>query len=291
MAEVERGLSALKSIEDPAVRALCSRLDDLPMSSQAIQRLQVALGHPETTTREISELVSSEPALAVRVLQFVNSAAFGVSNPVSDLESAVKFLGVEMLSRMAVTEALFRLDDNLLPRARDLHNTLTERSQVAASVAAEVARTFGADTSAVLGALLAEVGRIAMLREGTSPFLQEYEHATEDGIGLAALETAEFGVQQESLGAAVLSRWGLPLKVTEPIRFQGRPQDAPEGSRSTAKVIGFSSMAAFATQAAKSDPDAVDGARYGVEPEQLELFERLVKEHLGRSEGPAEEAA
>lgn len=291
VAEIERGLSALESIEDPAMRTLCARLDDLPMSSQAIQRLQVALAHPETSTAEIAELVSSEPGLAVRVLQFVNSAAFGVSSPVADMELAVKFLGVEMLSRMAVTEALFRFDDKLPPRARALHGRLTERSQVAAAVAAEIAEDFGADSSAVLGALLAEVGRIAMLREGDGPFLQAYERVMGQCAGLEATEETEFGVEQEALGAAVLSRWGLPLKVTEPIRFQGKPQEAPEGSQPAATVIRFASLVAFATQAEGADADAADGARHGIEPERLELFERLVQDRLDGPEQAAGEAA
>ncbi len=280
VAEIERGLSILESIEDPAMRTLCARLDDLPMSSQGIQRLQVALGRPQTTTREISNLVSSEPGLAVRVLQFVNSAAFGVSNPVADLETAVNFLGVEMLSRMAMAEALFQVDQDLSPGALALHASLTERSQVSASVAGEVAGVFGADPSASLGALLAEVGRIAMIRDGEQHFLEKCERTTGDWAGLEALENEEYGLKQESLGAAVLSRWGLPLKVTEPIRYQGRPQDAPEGSRTTASVIRFSSKVAFAVQTTDSGQDSLDGARFGIETERLELFERLVQDRM-----------
>ena len=290
MTEIERGLSALESIEDPAIRSLCARLEDLPMSSKAIQRLQVALGNPGTTTRELSNLVSSEPGLAVRMLQFVNSAAFGVANPVADLELAVKFLGVETLSRMAMTEAIFRLDASLSPQARSLHESLTQRSQVSASVAGEVANAFGADPSASLGALLAEVGRIAMLREGAESFLEECKEEAGDWAALEDLESSEFGMKQEILGAAVLSRWSLPLKVTEPIRFQGNPQDAPEGSRASARLIRFSTKVAFAVQAASPGQETFGGARFGIEPEHLELFESSVKgnlHHLDNSTGEA----
>ncbi|HJN77671.1 MAG TPA: HDOD domain-containing protein [Myxococcota bacterium] len=86
--------AALKSMFDPKQK-LRETLGDSALPSFKAVTMQTLrkLRDPEASSQEIAKLVASDPGLSVKVLSTVNSAAFGLRRPATDVGHAINLLG------------------------------------------------------------------------------------------------------------------------------------------------------------------------------------------------------
>ncbi|MGH8148536.1 MAG: HDOD domain-containing protein, partial [Steroidobacteraceae bacterium] len=103
---------------DPAafefVQSLAAELSrgkvDLPSFPDIVPRVRQVLADDSVTPSKIVRVVSSEPALAARLLQIANSAALNFSGKaVNDLRTAVARLGFNMVRSAAIAFAMSQL--------------------------------------------------------------------------------------------------------------------------------------------------------------------------------------
>ncbi|MCP3950721.1 MAG: HDOD domain-containing protein, partial [Desulfobacterales bacterium] len=69
------------------------------------------LNNEESTATEIGDTVQSDPSLTPKILRVVNSAYYGLSQPVTSISQTVALLGRERLGSIllgTVVEGLFR---------------------------------------------------------------------------------------------------------------------------------------------------------------------------------------
>ena len=84
-------------------------------------RIQRALQSPDTKTEDVVRILSSEPALAARLLRMANSAEFRrVDQNITDLRKAVARMGFNMVRSVAVAFAMrqLRRKDTYSPTAQ-----------------------------------------------------------------------------------------------------------------------------------------------------------------------------
>ena len=82
----------------------------LSATAIAYAQLLVALNKPEATVMEVEDLIKRDPALAYRVLQCVNSAAFGVRRQLQSIRQALVLLGLDQVRKWASVWALAGLN-------------------------------------------------------------------------------------------------------------------------------------------------------------------------------------
>jgi HD-like signal output (HDOD) protein len=168
------------------VQALAAELShgkvDLPSFPDIVPRIRKALADDNVTPAKVVRVVSSEPALAARLLQVANSAAINFSGKaVTDLRTAVARLGFNMVRSAAIALAMSQLKK--VEALAGLEKPLDELWRRSASVAAMshvVARrltSVNPDT-ALLAGLLHGVGELYILtRASRHPKLFEDQSA------------------------------------------------------------------------------------------------------------------
>ena len=83
---------------------------DLPSFPDIVPRVRQALADESATPQKIVRVVSSEPALAARLMQIANSAALNFSGKtVTDLRTAVARLGFNLVRTAAIAFAMSQL--------------------------------------------------------------------------------------------------------------------------------------------------------------------------------------
>jgi HD-like signal output (HDOD) protein len=84
---------------------------ELPGFPDIVVSIHRALSDESTSTRDVVRLVGSEPALAARLLQLANSAAFNkTGREVSDLKMAIGSLGFTVVRSQATAFAMRQMD-------------------------------------------------------------------------------------------------------------------------------------------------------------------------------------
>lgn len=65
-------------------------------------KLLKELDRPDITMQEVTALVGQDPKLTVQMIKIINSSLFSLPKPVDDLQSALIYLGVDMLRQWAM---------------------------------------------------------------------------------------------------------------------------------------------------------------------------------------------
>ena len=80
-------------------------LPSLPTACVALNRV---LGDKNRSIADVSAIVEADVGMAAKVLQLVNSAFFGASRRVSDVQQAVSYLGMNTIRNLVMVQSLFR---------------------------------------------------------------------------------------------------------------------------------------------------------------------------------------
>jgi len=180
------------------------------MPSRAI-RLLGLLRDPETPMAEIASQVEMDPGLSVRILQLVNSAAFGLLSQVSNLQHATSLLGRSRLESIVLAIAA----GETLPKQMGCLDP--QRFWEAAARRATLARLLAQHLHA---ATQAEAFTAGLLQDIAVPLLAGMNPDGYAGVldrwhqeGDAELDEGErdlFGYDHAIVGALMAEEWGLP---------------------------------------------------------------------------------
>lgn len=140
---------------------------DLPSFPDIAMKVRQALADENVSPDKVVRVVSSEPALAARLLQIANSAALNFSgHAVTDLRTAVARLGFNMVRSAAIAFAMSQLKKvDALRGLEEPLDQLWRRSAAVAAMSHVVARRFtrvNPDT-ALLAGLLHGIGELYIL--------------------------------------------------------------------------------------------------------------------------------
>ncbi|MET0288108.1 MAG: HDOD domain-containing protein [Pseudoxanthomonas sp.] len=193
-------------IDNPELRSRIGRVEQLPSPPHVYLSLVRALDDDEgASAADISKLISSDPAIAAKVLQICNSAFFSNGRTISDLRTAVTRLGTGTLRDLVLASEVFSL-----PAAPGIDRHLLQQRALLAS---RLARRMLPESSAELGATAALLADIGLLLPGVR---NEYETP-------AAAEGDDRPAHTEA-GAYLLGLWGLPMPIIEAVAFHRQPQ-------------------------------------------------------------------
>ena len=83
-------------------REIVAWVGDLPPMPQVASRAISMVENPDTTASELTELLSSDTALAARVLKIANSAMFSRQREITTLNQAIMIIGFKQLGQLLV---------------------------------------------------------------------------------------------------------------------------------------------------------------------------------------------
>jgi len=115
----------LENISKTARSILRNEIKHLPLVPSAVIKLLELTNDDNTGLEDLSRLIETEPALAVKILRNVNSAAYGLSDKVLSINRAVTLLGFSAVRQFAL-DLLFY--DNLINSSGINNNTIKNKA-------------------------------------------------------------------------------------------------------------------------------------------------------------------
>ena len=186
---------------------------ELPGFSGAVMRTLQLLRNPAADSRLIARSIEVNPALVVRVLRIVNSAAFGLRKRVQSVSQAVTLLGRSQLEPLVVAMAV----RDRLPARPLVSSYRSDRFWMAATRRAALARALASllhpqtQSEAFVAGLLQDmaVPLLAQVRPRSYGPILSHWHG-DAASELDCLERSEFGWDHTAVGASMANRWELP---------------------------------------------------------------------------------
>lgn len=206
---------------------------ELPMFPDSVVRIQRAFGVEEVDIDEIVRIISSDPAIAARVLQLANSAALRGAAEIKEVRQAVIRLGNKLVQSSVVAFALSQAQkhEGLSKPSQAVLKGIWEDSIELAALCHVITKNYtklNAD-EALLTGLLSVLGRLYI-------FLKSEEFGT---IDYAELEPI-LDVWHPAIAKAIAESWDMSEGLVNALETQLENDPALKEQATLAEVLSAS---------------------------------------------------
>ncbi|HMM74585.1 MAG TPA: HDOD domain-containing protein [Gammaproteobacteria bacterium] len=214
---------------------LVAGITDLASLPGACLRVMALADDPKASAGDLAEVIAHDPGLAARLLKLVNSAYYGLREPVDSLDVAVRVCGTEALRSLA-------LATGAVSAFKDIPNDLVDMGAfwnasvhcgLLARALGRIARLTQPERLFAAG-LLHAVGQIVMYNRLPTESRAVLDVLRRDLHARSEAERRVFGYTYAEVSAALLASWGLPPSLVEPVACHLAPAAAAEFGRDAA---------------------------------------------------------
>lgn len=208
---------------------------ELPMFPDSVIRIQQVFRADEVDIDDVVRIISSDPALAARILQLSNAAANRSVNEIVRVRQAVIRIGNKLVQSSAVAFAIRQAEQNedLSKEARAaLGEIWTESVELAARcyVIAQTYTKLNAD-EALLTGLLSVLGRLYIFMKS-----EDYE-----SLGYAELETV-LADWHPAICKAIAESWNMSEELVNALETQLDTNPDLQETASLAEVLSAAKL-------------------------------------------------
>jgi HD-like signal output (HDOD) protein len=203
---------------------------ELPMFSGTAVRIQRAFQVDEVNIDEVERMISSDPAIAARVLELANSAAIRGNRQITDLRQAVIRMGDKLVQSSVLTFALRQVERNegLSKDSKAALRAIWIESIELAARCHVIAKEYTKlnANEALLAGLLSVVGRLYII-------LKSQEYGLEDDADLEQV-LAEW---HPAICKAIAESWNMSEDLVSALELQLETDPPLQENATLAEVL------------------------------------------------------
>jgi HD-like signal output (HDOD) protein len=206
-------------------REIVAWVGDLPPMPHVASRAISMVENPDTTAQELTDLLSTDTALAARVLKIANSAMFSRQREITTLSQAIMLIGFKTLKGIIVAATLRQINKNF----GTLERMVWENSMCTATCANLVCKKLKKryiEEIFLLG-LLHSLGQVVLLSkpETVKDCREVMKRIKEKNIDFVAAEQEVMGFAHPLIGALVAKKWNFSAESCQVILHYRDPID------------------------------------------------------------------
>jgi len=207
---------------------LVQEVDHLFSLPDVAVRLNELIDQPDTSTKQLVDVVQLDAGIAATVLRLANSAWYGLPSRVDTISRAITLIGLKALRDLVLSTSVITTFKGISSEFVDMMD-FWDNSVTCGVVTRNLAQRCGVKESErmFLAGLLHKVGRLVFY---ISRPVQYRQVLMDKDIGEPAVVEAEhqvFGFSHAELGGALLRHWRVPEALDEVIAYQLNPFEAP----------------------------------------------------------------
>lgn len=241
---IERACQLQSLLNDDTIRRNVAAMGDLPSLPRTYDELTWALGDPDASLQKVARIVEQDVGISAKILQLVNSAFFGLSRSMTNIQSAVSFLGVATLKNLVLSVEVFRAFQPKRALRGFSLEALQRHSRLTAHIAVRLPLPKHLTDIAFVAGMLHDVGKLILAAKFSDRFENTLAEAEKEHCPLYKAEERERGFSHAEIGAYLLGLWGLPYNVVEAVAFHHTPNQAAHPELDTVSAIHVADLLA-----------------------------------------------
>ena len=210
------------------LKQLTGRVRNLPTLPEVVQEVTRLIDDPMATAEDVEEILSRDPILVAKVLQMVNSAFYGLSEPVMQVDQAIMILGFKTIRAITLSIGVVSLFQEQQAgyslRRHWLHGAAN--ACIGRSLAKE-ALMADPDVAYVVG-ILKNIGLLLMIQFAPDETKAAIALSRKHNLPLDKSLHKVFDTDSAEVGAWLLEQWNMEQQVCDAIRFQNDLPLAPD---------------------------------------------------------------
>ncbi len=204
----------------------------------AVQILK-AVRSEESTFESLAQIIAMDPALTAKILGIANSPIYGLQGKVTSVEDVLGVLGLNTLKNIALSFVIAKDMKGDSNKGFDF-DQFWQRSITGAVAAQLICKQIDSKQPDIfVMALLQDIGRVILAMCQLDKYLGVMDAYEVGELELCELERRSFDFDHQELSVTILTQWGLPESIIEPIRYHHQPLDAPKKIRTKSQVLNL----------------------------------------------------
>lgn len=215
------------------LKKITAKIVGLPTLPSMVQNINRLMLNPRTSAKEVAQLISSDPAIASKVLRVVNSSFYGFPNRISTITHAIVILGFNTVKSIVLSSTIFDIFKDQKSSKLFDRNDFWRHSVGCGASSRAVGRVIGytALEEIFIAGLLSDIGKIVLDQFLHDHFVTILEHARSKNCLLAQSEEEILGVTHAEIGAWLFEKWNMSKGLVEAIRYHHNPALAGDHQR------------------------------------------------------------
>lgn len=216
---LESSIASQKVITKQTIIKAVGQVKTLPSPPKVFMRLNALLKQDTTDSSKIAEIITQDPALVAKVLQFVNSSAMSKGKKIHNIPDAITKMGIDTLCCIVMTAEMFAHQPSVAEfslEQEQLHSLAT--AKMAASLVKPELKQ-----STLIAGLLHGIGKLVLYEmniELTKKFFKNRFNSSDNIL----LEQKIFSTDHSQIGGYLLHMWSFPYEIIEAIILQYQPE-------------------------------------------------------------------
>lgn len=207
---------------------ILNKVEDLPTLSYVAQKVLQLTGNPGITVSDLADAITQDQVLTAKVLKMANSAYYGYSRRIFNINEAIMVLGFNGVRNLVMAASVYNIMDReidgyLLPKGELWTHSMTT-ALFARSLSKKV--DSGLTEYAFISGLVHDIGKIVLNTFLKAQFTEVLERVKTENVPFMEAEREILGFDHASVGAKVAEKWNLPAELSEAIALHHNPREA-----------------------------------------------------------------
>ena len=214
-------------------------ISSIPTLPTVIERLTRLLQNPKTSAEEVGKAITTDQALASKVLKLVNSAFYGFPGRISTITHAIVILGFSTVKNVVLTASIF---DAFRNKGEDMTGFDLEdfwlHSIACGAASSSIAKQIGGceKEECFIAGLIHDLGKLILCQYLPKEFSLALRHCADNQQLLYESEKKLFDSTHAQIGGYLTERWNLPPNLQNPVKYHHQPSSTHEHYLITAIV-------------------------------------------------------
>jgi putative nucleotidyltransferase with HDIG domain len=207
------------------LEGIVARVKDLPALPVIVTRVIQLTEDPNSTAKDLSEVLGQDQSLTAKVLRLANSAYYGFPRRINSVTDAVVLLGFGSIRGLVMAASVYDVLEKPVQGYALAPGELWRHSQACAMGARMLAQKVkyrSADQAYVAG-LLHDIGKVILSEYLSEVYQKVIDRVILENKPIMDVETAEMGFDHSIVGAKVAEKWNLPPELVDCIGYHHRP--------------------------------------------------------------------
>lgn len=189
--------------------------NDLPTIPLVATKVLQLIENETTTSEDLAKVVSSDAAVAARILKISNSSFFGCKRKIQTLPHAIMMLGYNTLKSLVLAASIKQVS-----KSYGLTEKMLWEHSFGAAVAARIIAnaTYRVnDEEAFLGGLFHDIGKTIMNNVDSRQFQLVMQKCYNENITFQEAEQEFYPYSHADVGGLVIEKWNFPEMLMKAI--------------------------------------------------------------------------
>lgn len=205
--------------------------NEITLSSLPIILVQIneTIKKPNSSAKDIANVISKDTSLSVKLLRIVNSAFYGYPSRIDNLSRAVLIVGIKQLSALAMGIKIVSIFKSIPCDLIDMKSFIEH--SIACGIIAKILASYKNIQNIerlFVGGLLHDIGRLILYNNAAEGVARVLAEARQTSGLLRNLERENMGCDHARLGGHLLKKWKLPVSLENIVTYHHAPQNSKD---------------------------------------------------------------